>query len=73
MLAVTIEDEERSIPDAAVHMTPREHRADRLTLRFAENGARADETILPLSGSASFPLKVTDALQQIIDAVDLGG
>jgi hypothetical protein len=47
--AVTIEDEERSISDRSVHMTPQERRADGLTIRFAENGAGAEETILLLS------------------------
>lgn len=47
--AVTIEDEERSISDTAVHMTPQERRADGLTIRFAENCAGGDETILLLS------------------------
>lgn len=47
--AVTIEDEERSISDTAVHMTPQERRADGLTIRFAENGAGGVETILLLS------------------------
>jgi hypothetical protein len=46
---VTIEDEERSISDTAVHMTPQERRADGLTIRFAESGAGGDETILLLS------------------------
>lgn len=47
--AVTIEDEERSISDTAVHMTAQERRADGLTIRFAENGAGGDETIPLLS------------------------
>ena len=49
MRAVTIEDEERSISDTAVHLTPQERRADGLTIRSSENGAGGDETILLLS------------------------
>jgi hypothetical protein len=45
--AVTIEDEEQSISHIGVHM-PQDRRADGLTIRFAENGAGGDETILLL-------------------------
>jgi pimeloyl-ACP methyl ester carboxylesterase len=47
--AVTIEDEERSISDTAVHMTTQERRADGLTIRLSEKGAGGDETTLLLS------------------------
>jgi pimeloyl-ACP methyl ester carboxylesterase len=46
---VTIEDEERSISDTAVHMTTQERRADDLTIRLSENGAGGDKTIPLLS------------------------
>jgi hypothetical protein len=45
---VTIEDEERSISDTSVHITPQDRRAHGLTIRFAENEAGGDETILLL-------------------------
>jgi pimeloyl-ACP methyl ester carboxylesterase len=75
---VTIEDEERSISDTAVHMTPQERRPDGLTIRFSENGAGGDETILLLSlwpeslfaWNTIWP-RLTDAAQLV--AIDLPG
>jgi hypothetical protein len=45
---VTIEDEERSISDTSVHMTPQDRRADALTIRLADNGAGGGETAVLL-------------------------
>ncbi len=75
---MTIEDEERSISDTAVHMPQQERRADGLTIRFSEDGAGGDEMILLLSpgpeslfASNTIWPRLADAAQLV--AIDLPG